>query len=259
MNLIPAKFLKPDYLQMFLKDKLPFLQGGTATIAGHRMRYPHWPYFWGIFYEIFIEDNYRIDGLKNVRRIIDAGSNIGISALYFAQTYPDAQIECFEPNPEALSYLEENLKGLPNITIQPYALGNKPGTLEFFVDADIKASSIASASDLMTAKHRPSRRVPVEMRQLSTFIDGPVDILKLDIEGGEMQVMEDLVQSGMLSQVQNLLVEFHYVPEVLPGTLTKLLTMLEEQGFFFYIKRGAYVSAPEKVIHAYMIYAFRNS
>lgn len=257
MTLIPRKLFKRDYLQMLAKDRLPFLRGGTATIGGHRVQYPYWPYFYGLFYEIFVEDNYRIDGLKNVKRIIDAGSNIGVSALYFAQTYPDAHIDCFEPNPEAISFLKQNMQAFKNVAVHQYALGNTEGTLEFFVDADIRASSIASAANLLISKNRPSRPISVNMKRLSSFIDEPIDILKLDIEGGEMAVLEDLVQTGAIHKVQNLLLEFHYVPDLVPASLARLLTLLEGEGFFSYIRRGAMLTKPAAIGHAYMMFSFR--
>ncbi len=222
------------------------------------MTYPHWPFFWGVFYEIFIDDNYRIDGLVDVKHIIDAGANIGVSAVYFAQAYPGAHIDCFEPNPGALPYLRENVAEYKNVEVHPYALADADGMMNFFIDADIAGSSIASAVDLMSSKHRPSKEISVEARKLSSFITSPVDILKMDIEGGEWGVMEDLVASGKIAQVRTMLMEFHYDPKTLPQSLTKMLTLLEQNGFFYYVRRGAMVASPEPVAHGYIIFAFRK-
>lgn len=243
---------------MAFKDKLPFLRRGQATIRSHRMKFPHWEYFFGIFYEIFVEENYRINGLTNVRHIIDAGSNTGISVVYFAQTYPEARIDCFEPNPEALPYLQENVASYKTVSVHPFALGEKKRSLNFYVDAEIRASSMASSVNFVHARNRPQREIPVEMRKLSEFINTPVDILKVDIEGGEMGVMEDLVSSGKIKHIKNILMEFHYDPESLPNLPTRMFTLLEENGFFFYIRKGAMVTVPRPVTHGYMIFAFRK-
>jgi FkbM family methyltransferase len=258
MKSLSDKFFKRDYWQMFFKDKLPFLRRGSATIRGHKMTYPHWPSFWGIFYEIFIDDNYRVDGLIDVRHIIDAGSNIGVSAVYFAQIYPEAHIDCFEPNQESIAYLRENVAAYPNVEVHPYALAATEGTMRFFVDADVAGSSIASSVNLMGSKQRSSKEVSVEARKLSDFITSPVDIFKMDIEGGEMGVMEDLVSSGKIKQIRTILMEFHYDPTTLPELPTRMLELLEENGFFYYIRRTAMITVPEPIMHGYIIFAFRK-
>ncbi len=258
MALLPAKLHKRDYLQMALRDRLSFLQHGHATIGGHVMSYPHWPYFYGIFYEIFIEDNYRIDGLKNVRKIVDAGANIGVSAVYFAQRYPGAHIDCFEPNPEALSYLRKNVESYSMVEVHPYALGEREGEVSFFVDAQIKGSSIAGTYDLFGRKHRESKQIRVPMKTLSSYIIGPVDILKIDVEGGESAILTDLIGTGAIKEVRNLLMEFHFDPTELPHSFTTLLELLEAQGFFVYIRKGAGVTIAAPVLHSYMLFAFRN-
>ncbi len=243
---------------MFFKEKMPFLRRGTATIRGHVMTYPHWPFFWGVFYEIFIDDNYRIDGLTDVKRIVDAGANIGVSAVYFAQQYPEAHIDCFEPNPGALPYLRANVAAYKDVEVHPYALAATEGTMNFFIDADIDGSSVASSVDLMSSKRRPSKEISVEARKLSSFIEGPVDILKMDIEGGEWGVMEDLIASGKIAQVRTMLIEFHYDPKTLPESLTKMRTLLEQNGFFYYVRRGAPINVAQPLTHGYIIFAFRK-
>lgn len=258
MTLLPKKLFKRDYLQMVLKDVFPLLRRGQAAIRGHLMRYPHWPYFYGVFYEIFIDDNYRVDGLRGVRYIVDAGANIGVSAVYFAETYPDARIDCFEPNPESRTYLEENTASYPNVTVHPYALGERDGDISFYVDAEIQGSSIASAVNLLQAKRRPSREISVPMRMLSSYLTEPVDILKLDVEGGEMGIMKDLVSSGAIEKVRVILMEFHHDPVSLPASLGEMLALLEKNGFAYYVRKGAMVTHAEMAPHSYMILAFRR-
>lgn len=223
------------------------------------MVYPYWPYFYGIFYEIFIEDNYRIDGLKDVKNIVDVGANTGVSAVYFAQTYPHASIDCFEPNPEAVQYLRKNVAAYPRVTVHPYALGEKEGSIPFFVDSEIAGSSIAGRVNLFTGKRRSAREIQVEMRILSSFITEPVDILKIDIEGGEWSVLTDLVSSGALKKVKTLLMEYHYDPNVLSRPLSDVLTLLSENHFFTYVRKGSFVAVAEPVTHGCMLFAFNGA
>src|SRR6266480_4789441 len=55
--------------------------------------------------------------------ILDIGSNIGTSILFFRERFPTAKIYGFEPHPETFRILEKNVAGLPSIEVFNYALG----------------------------------------------------------------------------------------------------------------------------------------
>ena len=59
--------------------------------------------------------------------IVDAGANIGASALWFGAEYPRAAIVAIEPEPETVAMLRKNLAGRPNMTILAAAVGARPG------------------------------------------------------------------------------------------------------------------------------------
>jgi hypothetical protein len=58
-----------------------------------------------------------------------------------------------------------------------------------------------------------------------------VDLLKVDVEGAEISVLRDLIGSGAIKQVKNMIVEFHDIRQEGRPTLPDFLRMLEEQGF----------------------------
>src|SRR5436189_6212019 len=66
--------------------------------------------------------------------ILDIGSNIGASILYFHEKFPDAKIFGFEPHPDTFRVLEKNVGQLPGITIFNYGLAATPQRIA--VDAD---------------------------------------------------------------------------------------------------------------------------
>src|SRR5712691_3819696 len=55
--------------------------------------------------------------------ILDIGSNIGASIIYFHRQFPDAKIFGFEPHPDTFRVLQENVAHLPGVTIFNYGLG----------------------------------------------------------------------------------------------------------------------------------------
>src|SRR6184192_2229413 len=55
--------------------------------------------------------------------ILDIGSNIGASILYFHEKFPDAKIFGFEPHPDTFRVLEKNVAHLPGVRIFNYGFG----------------------------------------------------------------------------------------------------------------------------------------
>src|SRR5207253_914590 len=55
--------------------------------------------------------------------ILDIGSSIGSSILYFHRQFPDAKIFGFEPHPDTFRILQENVAHLPGVMVFNYGLG----------------------------------------------------------------------------------------------------------------------------------------
>src|SRR5438552_4218884 len=55
--------------------------------------------------------------------ILDIGSNIGASIIYFHRQFPDAKIFGFEPHPDTFRILQENVAKLSGVTDFNYGLG----------------------------------------------------------------------------------------------------------------------------------------
>jgi hypothetical protein len=71
----------------------------------------------------------------------------------------------------------------------------------------------------------------VNVVRLSDFLKAPVDLLKLDVEGAESSVMQDLVSSGALALVKNMVAEFHDISRTGEGSLANFLASLQANGF----------------------------
>src|SRR5437660_4897383 len=55
--------------------------------------------------------------------ILDIGSNIGASILFFHEQFPTARIYGFEPHPETYRILQMNIGSIPSVEVFNYALG----------------------------------------------------------------------------------------------------------------------------------------
>jgi hypothetical protein len=65
-----------------------------------------------------------------------------------------------------------------------------------------------------------------------------VDLLKLDVEGAEHEVLEDLMSSGSLARVERMAIEYHH--HLAPGDdrLAGFLNRLEASGFTYLLEAG---------------------
>jgi hypothetical protein len=68
-----------------------------------------------VYDEIFVGHKYDLP-LDDPRFIIDAGAHIGLSAVFFADKYPQATVVAIEPEPSNFEILERNAKNHPGIT-----------------------------------------------------------------------------------------------------------------------------------------------
>lgn len=249
----------------YLVHKLsPPSKGGLASIpvGPYVFYFPSLDLFAGLFTEIFLNGTYYLPCSKEPLRIIDCGANIGVSLLYFKSRAPNARITCFEPNPAARAVLEKNIaaNGWQNdVTVVPVALGKEKGVVQFFVDEAVAASSGGSVANHTGKQGRSQHSYTVDVDILSPHIGGAVDLLKIDIEGPEFEVLEELRDSHKLSKVASIQLEYHYFPGSFTRKLSEMLALLESAGFRTFAEPTA---KPHRVVgrdtmHAYMVFAWR--
>lgn len=135
--------------------------------------------------------------------ILDIGANVGSFALWARLRWPASRIRCYEPNPGTFGFLTRNLAGLTDVTAVNAAVYPGGGRLPFFAryDGDGEAGLAAYATDTFEARVvTPAFAVDV----IDPKAIGRADIVKIDIEGGEPDVLAGLD----LSATSLVLVEF---------------------------------------------------
>lgn len=201
-------------------------------MLGFRISFPGRHAFFSQFVELFLEHVYALSrpGRPDLR-ILDCGSNIGMSVLYFKWMYPLARITCFEPNPEACTYLERNIaqNKLADVSVHQAAVSGTAGTLLLQTESVTKASPGASLFRTKYAGEAPPIEVPVVT--LSSFVTEPIDLLKLDVEGAEGAVIEELAQSGALARISEYWIEYHFDAVPAPYSLEGIMETLTGAGF----------------------------
>lgn len=243
----------------------PPCEGGLASIhVGQYIFYfPSLDYFVGLFTEIFFKETYFIQLTDKPIRVIDCGANIGVSLLYIKTRAPHALVQCFEPNPAARAVLEKNIaanKWENEVKVFPYALGKEKNTVEFFVDKNEATSSGGSIANYQKNKNQNLNSYLVKVDTLSHYVDHKIDLLKIDIEGPEFDVLEELQTQKKLTLIDAIQLEYHYIPGFFTRKLSEVLALLETGGFHTFVQANA---PAHKVIsrdaaHTYMIFAWRK-
>jgi len=191
-----------------------------------------------IYKEIFLGEVYNIKLNKKNPKIIDAGAYLGLSLLYFKKHYPQANILAFEPNPNIFPLLEENIEmnNLQNVIVENVALGRKNTTRDFYIDSS-DIHSFSTSSFIKNAWNGAQMTIPIQVkvRKLSEYINEEIDLLKMDIEGAEREVLEDLRDSGKLKYINNVIFEFHPTKK---NTLNNLMNILKEGNMDVTIREG---------------------
>lgn len=212
---------------------------GQVYMFGKSFQYSSRGSLYGMFNEIFIEQNYYVAPTLLPLTILDCGSNVGMSVLYFSTVAPQAKIVAFEPNPHTFALLKKNIEERHfTVKLEPVGLGAVAGKALMQTDENEYASQSASVTGHLESKQKTLHGVEVEIKPLSQYITGPVDILKMDIEGLEGEVINELFQSNKLALVKKLFIEYHFDGVHTTYPLGKMLSDIEKAGFQYVIHSG---------------------
>ncbi|HEY1387201.1 MAG TPA: FkbM family methyltransferase [Ktedonobacterales bacterium] len=235
----------------------PRFTPGNLRIASGRVRYLDAVSLLTTYRQIFVEGIYQVEGLGATPKIIDCGGNVGLSVSAFKRRYPQARILTFEADPTLAATLAQNVKslGLANITVESKAVAGVNGDILFQPNG-------ADGGHVVAPDEARAIRVPGV--RLSDLIDGPVDLLKLDIEGSEYDVIADLSQSGKIAQVKRLICEVHGNPST-QHQFAELWERLNEAGFRLSLGHARAGGSPGEtpflrvpgVYYAVLVYAWR--
>lgn len=142
------------------------------------------PNFYVLYKDIFINHIYHFEAQRSVPLILDCGSNIGISILYFKHVYPKARVIGFEPDPVIFPYLQENVtrNRLSDVHLVQAALAGRKGTLTFYADGKY-GSCLAEYLPEDVPQDWQEHKISCVL--LRDYLTEPVDFLKMNIEGAE--------------------------------------------------------------------------
>lgn len=188
--------------------------------------------------EIFSNCIYDVDLHNDKPFIIDVGCYIGLSIAYFKVNYPSCFVIGFEPNPNVFPLLEENIdcNCISNVELHNVAVGKRDCVRDLYIDSS-GIGAFSTSSFIKNAWNGTQMTVPIQVKveRLSKYITRDIDLLKLDIEGGELDVLEELVGASKMHFIKHVVMEYHPVHK---GGLDKVKSILYGNGMSVEVRDG---------------------
>lgn len=162
---------------------------------------------------------WKADGAENLRQeypdldigretcVIDLGAYKGNWAALILEKYPNAHYIGFEPIKSIYDNLVEYMKLYSSrTTLYNLATGNSNKEIL------MQVSGVGSSAYKNNKYENNENFDKCQMIRFSDFIGthmGIVDLLKINIEGGEFEVLPDLILRNQITQFKNIQVQFH--------------------------------------------------
>ncbi len=164
-----------------------------------------------MFEQVFVERDYGFDLGFEPATIIDAGANAGYATLFFHLRHPAAKIIAVEPDPSTFETLTQNTAGIAQVSTVRGGLWSGRRTLTIANPDAPKCMISLRLADAPGEGAIEGYGVPDLMQMMDI---GIIDVLKIDIEGGELEVFTANA-AEWLPKVRVLMVELH--DRVRPG------------------------------------------
>jgi FkbM family methyltransferase len=205
------RFLSSIPRYFLLRGDYP-VQWEVRTPAGVVAPTLHHPHDFLTLNEVFCREDYPApppDGL-----VVDIGSNIGISALWFLTRGPGVRVRCFEPVPANVAKLRGNLAGFEDrYEVTEAAVDAQAGPVTFGVEPSGRYGGIDAGF---------AEQIEVDRLAITDVIDAVleheprIDVLKLDTEGRELATVEG-IRDDQLARISAIVFEWDQRVSVHPA------------------------------------------
>ena len=167
-----------------------------------------------------------LDRLGAADIAIDLGANVGEFTTQMAAT--GAQVYAFEPDPHAFALLQKAVADRPNVTLIDAAAGAEAGESRLYraagfarePDRRTKSSSLFADKRNVTTRDALTIRI-VDFPAFVANLDRDIALIKIDIEGAEVPLLEALLASPAAARIGDIFVETHErsLPQLAARTL----------------------------------------
>ena len=170
---------------------------------------------------------------------IDIGGHIGHHSITMRQAVGNrGNVWIFEPNPKNADYLKKTIEenGWNNVELYPVALSDTESNDELLIiDSGNTGKAILNKESPQIEQERVmEQKYSVETKKLTPILNrenvSSVDLIKIDVEGGEYGVIKDL--EGFLNNIKVIILEFH-PSKLSQKEIQETLHLLDDNGELF--------------------------
>lgn len=193
----------PEERELARLIKLPRYTNATTTLLKYPITINDVPSFVPAYRSIWQRQLYDLElDSTAAPRILDCGAHVGLATIYWKSKYPMARITSFEADPSVFALLDANCRsfGFADCERVNAAVWIEEGTAPFWTEG-------GDSGRLIIDEPPHPNNVTVSTVRLKRFLSEPIDLLKLDIEGSEVDVLLDCADA--LHMVHRIFVEYH--------------------------------------------------
>ncbi len=136
--------------------------------------------------------------------IFDCGGFEGDWAERMNRLYPTARIFVFEVVPAYVEHLRKRFQGNNQISVFDFGLGDADKTLEI---------TIAGVGSSVFVEKSHSEQVKGRVVAFRNFMEeqnvSGIDLLKMNIEGGEYELLTSILDNGLIERCAEIQIQFH--------------------------------------------------
>jgi FkbM family methyltransferase len=158
------------------------------------------------------------------QRVIDIGASVGVYT--HALHRRGALVEAFEPQPSCLETLRAYAAAHSQVRVYPVALGSKKGRATLHVP--VIAGRLLSAGASLAKPQEASERISVDVHTLDSYEFSDVALIKIDVEGAELDVLRGAAKTIARSKPV-LLVEIERRHH--SGPINSVFSFITEMGY----------------------------
>ncbi|MFH2008141.1 MAG: FkbM family methyltransferase [bacterium] len=146
--------------------------------------------------------------------IVDGGANTGTVTDLFLRQYQNPTIHAFEPRPDAADVMREKYRHRENVRVHQNALGARAETRTFNVVGRPTSSSFLAPSAVNRTYHpdlmHVERHIEVSVVRLDRVLECDLDLVKLDLQGYELEALRGCEE--LLPRIKVITTEVEFVP-----------------------------------------------
>ena len=150
--------------------------------------------------------NLRLDypELTSSSIVFDLGGYLGEFTAAIIEMY-NCKVYIFEPHPEYFSKCAERFSAYENVMVLNYGLADK--------NCELLLSNRSDGSSFINPNHSQKDGIKCDIRDFSSVLNGlditSIDLMKINIEGGEFPLMEHIISSGKQAIIKQYQIQFH--------------------------------------------------